>query len=259
MWELLPYEAIYKLSVGKKPEILLVFLHYTLWLVPKFVPPLSQSDATFKTTSALWCVPLFPLFMPLKFICSEFSFALCDIFSRSDWSLGLLWDLVCLCSFSKRSLFLLTRSSLIVITCVIATEGFLSDHACLQIRNENISEKKSEQIKKEKGRREHKRTFFWRREFTWFILSCTSGNSSKVPKAHRSRKSPDTRTYFFRIGRLGYKRFLFDPPCLWATELVGWLIERPLFSSSFFSSDWVSEFNIFFVCSACDWVCDVFA
>lgn len=143
--------------------------------------------------------------------------------------------------------------------CVCATEGFLSDHACLQIRNENISEKKSEQIKKEKGRREHKRTFFWRREFTWFILSCTSGNSSKVPKAHRSRKSPDTRTYFFRIGRLGYKRFLFDPPCLWATELVGWLIERPLFSSSFFSSDWVSEFNIFFVCSACDWVCDVFA
>ena len=238
----------------------MIFLHYTLWLVPKFVPPLSQSDATFKTTSALWCVPLFPLFMSFKFICSEFSFALCDIFSRSDWSLGLLWDLVCLCSFSKRSLFLLTRSSLIVITCVIATEGFLSDHACLQIRNENISEKKSEQIKKEKGRREHKRTFFWRREFTWFILSCTSGNSSKVPKAHRSRKSPDTRTYFFRIGRLGYKRFLFDPPCLWATELWGLLIDREVaFFFLFFSSDWVSEFNIFFVCSACDWVCDVFA
>lgn len=113
-----------------------------------------------------------------------------------------------------------------------------------------ISAKRSQNKLKRKKAEENTHTlFFWRREFTWFILSCTSGNSSKVPKAHRSRKSPDTRTYFFRIGRLGYKRFLFDPPCLWATELWGLLIDRealfflPLF---FLRTEWVS--SIYFLC-----------
>ena len=113
-----------------------------------------------------------------------------------------------------------------------------------------ISAKRSQNKLKRKKAEENTHTlFFWRREFTWFILSCTSGNSSKVPKAHRSRKSPDTRTYFFRIGRLGYKRFLFDPPCLWATELWGLLIDREaafFFLFFFLRTEWVS--SIYFLC-----------
>lgn len=81
--------------------------------------------------------------------------------------------------------------------------------------------------------------------FTSFVFSWASGNSSEVLEAQGTREVKRGR-----IGRLGFKRFLIEPPCLWAFEVK----DMPL-NGGFFGARacWLNGVVRFFARERAEW------